>query len=557
MAGSTVASVAAPPVDTQTDDVGHRPRPRWRDPGYLAALVAVVAVSLYAALANLATASLAADEPVYLRAGRRYVSGVHDVLTRRPDGRWRVVFSDNFEHPPLAKYLFGFAQALVGRPSISAGRAVASLCAVAAGFVLLVWLGRTVGRWCGLTAFVLVTLLPQHGLVPDTLARHAYLEPVAALFVVASVATAWGWFATRSALRQWTLAALTGVLVGLATSSKEIGFLGILGPVLLGLGLEARRGARVLLLRSAQALTAAALAVAVFLSLYLPIGSPATTIRYMIDYQQRQSACGHTVHVAGRYTAFPPWWANLWFAWHGLGAVLATTLALLAVAGVALRRDRLVAWLALALAGPLVFLCFVNRFALSYYWTVCAPLVAALAAVGSAELARAARRGRRAGRRAAPLVAATAVATAAAVIAVSAAQLVHGIATLRAEGVRAVALSEQRSGPVQPTLLVGVPLITLREYLPVRLLRTALPKHLDSLGYVAVGTDLAQRGVDRRLRAFVAVNLAEGRLLPVYRGDHETLYRTVGPLTRPTGREVPAAEPRPLGAGVARILHRC
>ena len=104
----------------------------------------------------------------------------------------------------------------------------------------------------------------------------------------------------------------------------------------------------------------------------------------MIDTQNGQQRCGHAVQVAGEIYRFPPWWSTFWFTYHGLGAAVTITLALLGLCAVVLRRDRLVVWLLAGLAGPLLFLCFIFDVALPYYWTLLTAPFFALAAVGSA-----------------------------------------------------------------------------------------------------------------------------------------------------------------------------
>nr|WP_181025651.1 hypothetical protein [Rathayibacter rathayi] len=64
-----------------------------------AALIGTVLWALFQCFGNLSAANVFSDEPVYLAAGWDYLHG--DV-------------SANREHPPVAKYLIGLAQVLLG-----------------------------------------------------------------------------------------------------------------------------------------------------------------------------------------------------------------------------------------------------------------------------------------------------------------------------------------------------------------------------------------------------------------------------------------------------------
>src|SRR5882757_5399380 len=198
-------------------------RPRSRKP-VTALRVIFPAVLLWAVFESywrLSVPPMLFDEGTYQGAGWHYLhwsdAAPHD-------------YRSNFEHPPLAKLLFGVAQDLAGHPSVTAARAVAASCTLAAGLVLGLWLWRVAGPWVGLLAGAAQVLVPTV-IVPQvtSLGRDAMLDPVAAALMIGSVAAAWFWFRAPGT-RAWSLAALTGIAVGLAAAGKENGFLGAVGP---------------------------------------------------------------------------------------------------------------------------------------------------------------------------------------------------------------------------------------------------------------------------------------------------------------------------------------
>ncbi len=365
--------------------------------------VAVVIASAWAVVANFArlgTSRVAFDEPIYSLAGWRYVHGDHH---RPPTTTFPSNF-DNFEHAPLAKYLFGLAQLVAGHPSVTADRFVAAMCTLGTAVVLGVWLGRVAGRWIGLGAATLVAVLPMSAQgLPFRFGRYGFLDPVAELFAVASVALSWVWF-RRDGRAAWAFAVATGVCVGLATASKENGFLGAVGPVVVGLVVSARRW-QTAVERLLQAVAALAASCIVFVISYVGLGHPSDDIRFMLRYQREHANLGHLVEFAGRVAVHPPWWAFLWFVQHGIGAVVCLVCVVCVVAALALRRDRLVSWCVAALAGPLIFHMAIARVVLSFYWVMWMPAFLALVALGVAELARLASSRRKSARIAGPAVA--------------------------------------------------------------------------------------------------------------------------------------------------------
>jgi 4-amino-4-deoxy-L-arabinose transferase-like glycosyltransferase len=368
--------------------------------------IAVALVAAWAAVANLARLGFpetGVDEPVYALAGWRYVH----LDTGAPVNQ-ALAGVNNFEHPPLAKYLFGLAELTVGHPSVVAARVVAALCTLGTAVLLGVWLGRAAGRWVGLGAAAMLAVLPMSiPQLPFRFGRYAYLDAVAGLFALASVALAWEWF-RRAGRAGWWFAVGTGVGVGLATASKESGFLGAVGPILVGLIISARAW-RDLVVRLCQAGVAGVVTCAVFASTLLGLGDPLDMARFIVRYQHEHATLGHRVEFAGRVSFHPPAWAFLWFVQHGLGGVVTVFCLICVAAAVGLRRDRLVLWCVAALAGPLIFHMAVAGVILSFYWVMWMPAFVALVALGAAELVRLARSPRAALGAAAGLTAAASV----------------------------------------------------------------------------------------------------------------------------------------------------
>ena len=250
------------------------------------------------------------------------------------------IINGNFQHPPLAKWLYGIAQLTVGHASVPADRVVAAMATLLTGVVLVIWIARLAGRWTGLLAGALAVLLPE-AVQGTTLrfGRYAFLDPVAELFVAVYLLLLWEWFASERR-RAWLFAAASGVAIGCAVASKENGFLAAVVPVLLCV-LASWREPRLLVQRLGQMGLAVVASLGTFALTYAPFSSPFQRIRYLIQFQAHNSRHGHVIGFAGRVSGHPPWWANLWFAGHGMGAAVTVfLLASAALAGV-LRRDRL------------------------------------------------------------------------------------------------------------------------------------------------------------------------------------------------------------------------
>ena len=363
--------------------VARRQRIRLRSAGpFSCAVVVITGWALVANFARIGSSAQTFDEPYYAIAAWRYVHGDDNPP---PTGTFSNF--DNFEHPPLAKYLFGFAQLFAGHASVVADRVVATLCTLGATALIAVWLGSVAGRWVGLGAAALIALLPMSvPNVPFRFPRYGGLDQVAELFAVASLVLAWTWF-HREGRAAWWFAVATGACTGLAAACKENGWLGVVGPVLVGLALTAG-DRRAVVIRSLQTLAAVAMAVGAFALTYLGLGHPVGAFRFLLRYQGNQSRIGHRVVFAGRVTDHPPGWAFLWFAQHGIGTFVSILCLVCVVAAIVRRHDRLVLWCLAALVGPLLFHTVIARVVLSYYWVMWMPAFLALVAIGVAELAK-------------------------------------------------------------------------------------------------------------------------------------------------------------------------
>ena len=147
-----VRQAAVPAADPEVPDsganIGARRLATW---GFAAAALLTGLWAVFQNFYKLGTAPILADEPTYIETAWRYVHGqVHPVVS---SGSTLIGTPDNFEHPPLAKYLFGVAQLIDGTPSsLPAARAVCALATVLAGVAVAVWIGRAAGRWIGLGA---------------------------------------------------------------------------------------------------------------------------------------------------------------------------------------------------------------------------------------------------------------------------------------------------------------------------------------------------------------------------------------------------------------------
>jgi 4-amino-4-deoxy-L-arabinose transferase-like glycosyltransferase len=509
-----------------TESVSHRSGPSGVLAICVAALVLIVAV--FQNFYRLSLAPILSDEPSYSAMGWLYSHwGSIAESAKLPS-------VSNFEHPPFAKMLFGAAQVLLGHESNTAARAVSAICTLGAAALLAWWLGRMAGRWIGVLAGGMLALIPM-AVDPQLtrFGRTAMLDPVAELFMLSSVVVTWFWF--RSAgRRSWWLALLAGVCVGIATASKENGFLGAIGPIVLGMVLAGRPIGR-LGGRIAQAAVACLAAVLVFVGCYLPFGDVIGRIEYLVRFQSEHSSAGHLVGFAGRVSTHPAWWANFWFAGHGLGTILSWTLATTALAAVILRRDRLVWWCVASLVAPFVFHCFVASVVLPFYWVMWMPAVISLSALGTGELVT---RGMRAssvpGRVGPLLIAAIALLG---VVVPSFAESVR-VAGLQREGASLVADLRTNLGLHGSIVTAGTYRAELQPFLGSTPQLTAIPPDLRGVDTVLLGQPRCPTLIDRGVRALVQANLRLGTLREVHSDRLLRVYVASRPLHAPTSAEI-------------------
>jgi 4-amino-4-deoxy-L-arabinose transferase-like glycosyltransferase len=494
------------------------------------------------------------DEGTYAEAAWRYVQGTVSPAIRlsagNTNGPLRIgvssaqINADNFEHPPLGKWLFGLSQLVAGHQSVTADRTVAAIATLLTGVIIVVWVGRVAGRWTGLLAGAFVVLLPEavQGSAGLRLGRFGLLDPIAELFVVVYLLLMWEWF--RSGRRRaWLFAAVTGLAIGAATASKENGFLAAVVPILIWLAV-AWREPRLLGRRLAQTVVAVGAGLVVFVGTYLPFSTPWLRIRYLIDFQLIHSDDGHLIGLAGQVTWHPPWWANLWFAGHGMGAAVTIVVLAFAAVACALRRDRLVGFCLAALVGPVIFHCFIAGVALSFYWTLWMPPLLVLSALGVTESVR---RLQATSLPRAVQVAPVAVLLVPAVACLSLTARTADVKPLGPEVLRPVLAHHGLHGPV---LSSGIYQYEYAYYDLGMAAYLTPPRSLASIQAVVIGAPQCRLEPDNRTtRAITAVNLAAGRLRRIHVDSAMTVYQVTRPLISPTPAQIAAQPPTNLAAG--------
>ena len=505
---------------------------------------ASVLIGLWAVFQNfykIGTAPILADEPTYIIAAQRYLTGNLWPPRATTAANYLGATPDNFEHPPLVKYLFAIAQWIDDAPhSLAAPRATSALATVLAAGLVAVWVGRIAGKWTGLLAGALLTVIPEASSGSlGRFDRFAMLDPVASAFMVLSVVVTWVW-SRKTGRAAWAWAAATGISIGLAAGSKENGFLGAVGPVLFVVGLAiAGRDRREMLVRGGQAVLATVLSLATFAGLYLPFPHPIARIRYLLAFQTGQSSTGHLIGFAGQVSTKPPWWANFWFAGHNYGSVLTVFIVVAVLCALVLRRDRLVGWLVAAMAGPIVFHCFVANVALGYYWVMWTPMVLILAALGAAEVIRRVARLTAATGRAVPI----AVLTGLAVLGVPATESVAEsvtVADLKPTGVMVVP-SLMREHDLHGTIVsAGLPAWYFEYYTPKTTVYYTATQAVPDAAIIVIGQPQCRQLIDQSVRALVKINMASGHVKEIYTDSEIVAYAVDGSLAMPTKAQINA-----------------
>ncbi len=331
-------------------------------------LVLTLALAGFVMFYRLGTATWLGDELTYRKAGLQYVHGN---------------LAANWEHPFLAKYLFGFAQLLLGATRVGAVRLPSAAAGLATGAVLFVFARRVAGFWVSLLAFMMWVLLP-HGIV-DGLGVHAVkierlalLEPVMGLFMILAVYLGWRWAETGD----WRWVLLAGAATGLAAGSKATGVLVLPGVVVGAIWI------RRLSLRSvAQGTSCVVVCVLAALATYLPLaGKARDVIPYMFAFQAWYGQAGHVVFVAGHLYGHPPWWSHLWWQWLNYGTPATVSLAAALGASLLLRPRAFFLYVLAAALGPFLYLSFFSGFKLAHYNYAWQPPLTLLVAVAIGRL---------------------------------------------------------------------------------------------------------------------------------------------------------------------------
>jgi hypothetical protein len=131
---------------TPSSAASHSRRPRLAAPAFLLTAAVTATAALFSNFYRLSRAPILSDEALYADVSWRYLHWNSLSAAQRSSAR------NNFEHPPLAKVLFGVAELVRGHPDIDAARAVSASCTVATALILCLWLGTAVDRWAGLLA---------------------------------------------------------------------------------------------------------------------------------------------------------------------------------------------------------------------------------------------------------------------------------------------------------------------------------------------------------------------------------------------------------------------
>jgi hypothetical protein len=233
----------------------------------------------------------------------------------------------------------------------------------------------------------------------------------------------------------------------------------------------------------------------------------------------------------------PPWWSNLWFAYHSFGLELSLVLIVAALAALVLRRDALTWWAASALAVPLVFHCFIAHVTLGYYWVMWTPMLFVLAALGIRELAVRAR--------AVPAAGSTAaVAAAAVLLAVPVGESVDQsvqVARLKPMGMKELPALMKQDGLHGPVLEGDLPAWGLDYYLPGTAFLSTATGSLAGVETVVTAQPSCGAQIDPSIRALVAQGEASGTVHEIYSDQDVTVYQVSGTLSAPTAAQIAAA----------------
>ena len=329
----------------------------------------VIAAASFVAFWKIGTPDAAGDERTYVLCGYRYISG--------------LAANCNFEHPPLAKEILGVGLHLFGN-TLTVGRVTASLFGLGTALFLYLFIRHVTDWRFGLVAAALWSLTPQAGVENNVathalrISRFALLDPFLCFFFALAL---WaGWHLRQRATREWAL--VTGAALVAAALSKEIGLVLAPGIIILALANPwRRRGVRRTLPLFGWVLVGGAFAAVVA---YLPLGwsQSVAEVRYLISFQFHHATQGSAGILHGHYYGVVPWWANIWYAFTGMGWIFFSLLAIAIVAAL-VRREMVVAYV---LAPTVLIFLVTARSHLTYpfYWVDLEPGLVAAAALGVA-----------------------------------------------------------------------------------------------------------------------------------------------------------------------------
>jgi len=174
-------------------------------------LVAVAALVVF--LPGIKTFDIGWDEPVYVHAGRAYV----EALISRDF--FSSVWAWNHEHPPLAKYVYGYFSLFLS-PSLGSSyfgaRVGSSIMAALTVAVTYAFASRAFNRKVGALSSAILTLTPFY----YGMARYVSLDLPATLFIAISTWMFYIGVETQSV--RWVL--LSALFFGLGGSAKVSGF---------------------------------------------------------------------------------------------------------------------------------------------------------------------------------------------------------------------------------------------------------------------------------------------------------------------------------------------
>ena len=324
-------------------------------------LVAVLLLAAYTAFFRLGVEEWDIDEPIYRNAGLAYVQDSN--------------YTNNQEHPFLAKYILGVTQVVFGSSEAGVVRIPAATASLLTGLVLFAFARKVAGYWVGVLALALWTISPL------TLAfgRVATLEVFLAFFCTLALYLGWRWAESGS----WWFAGFAGVAIGLAAASKVVGILFL--PAILLVGLLKLDVSRHLIF---QGMLVALAAAATALATYAPLGSEApSAIQYMLEYQSHHNEGGHSQKINDVVYKFPPWWAHLWWQWEFYGTLATLSLGAALIFAV-FRRRALELYLLVATLVPFLFLSFYVQVRLHHYFGAWQPPLILLLALAAGKLAR-------------------------------------------------------------------------------------------------------------------------------------------------------------------------